>query len=98
MWQDSNELLDYALRELEVAINNQKYQLEIILNSNFPNDTNLMQRYCNNLRIKKNTELLRKKYKNYDIKSTVSLKSSFAKANLSKTFSPLVWKLTLQRR
>ena len=46
MFKNSNELLEYALRELQVAIERNKVQVEIILKERFPNDTASVRQYC----------------------------------------------------
>lgn len=40
MFKSSSELLEYALRKLQVAVKENKSQVEILLQDSFPNDTN----------------------------------------------------------
>ena len=44
MFESSNELLEYALRELQVAVKENKSQVEILLKDSFPNDTNRVRK------------------------------------------------------
>lgn len=71
MWQNSNELLDYALRELKEAVSKNKSELEIVLKEQFVGCQDDIQQICKNLKIKVITKRLRKEFCNYDIRSTV---------------------------
>ncbi len=103
MFKNSNELLEYALRELQVAVKENKSQVEILLKESFPNDTNRVRKYCDGLEMKTITEILREEFKNYDIRSTVESKG-YLKAIITfergpcEKFYPLVWKLTLRKK
>lgn len=103
MFKNSNELLEYALRKLQVAVNENKSQVEILLKERFPNDTNKVREYCDNLELKTITEILREEFKNYDIRSTVESKG-YLKAILTfergqcEMFFSLVWNLTLLKK
>ena len=103
MFKNSNELLEYALRELQVAVKENKSQVEILLEEYFPNDTNKVREYCDELEIKTITEILREEFKNYYIRSTVESKGDL-KAVLTfaegpcKIFYTIVWTLTLRKK
>ena len=103
MFKDSSELLEYALRKLQVAIEKNEVQVEILLDERFPNDTNSVKKYCDELEVKTITELLREEFKNYDIRSVVESKGylqgiiTFTKGPCIMAY-PLVWILTLQKK
>ncbi|MCI8485897.1 MAG: hypothetical protein HFJ20_02105 [Clostridia bacterium] len=71
MWQNSNELFNYTLRELKKAVKNGESELDIVLEEKCPRDDNKMNEICERLKIKAITEQLRNKFCNYDIKSDV---------------------------
>lgn len=103
MFKNSNELLEYALRELQVAIEKNKVQVEILLKERFPNDTASIRQYCDELEVKTITELLREEFKNYDIRSVVESKGdlqgviTFTKGPCIMAYL-LVWVLTLRKK
>lgn len=103
MWQNSVVLLDYALRELQVAILHNTKKVEIVLENYFTGDVNSMRKLSDNLEIKTITEILREEFTNYEIRSIVGQKGQL---NSIITFShapcvlsyPLVWELILQKK
>ena len=103
MWKNSTELLDYALRELRVAIKKGKRQVEIILDDNFLNDTKVVKKYCDELELKTITEMLREEFDDYNIKSVVKSKGdlkgiiTFERGPCA-MYYPLVWRLTLRKK
>lgn len=74
MWQNSNELLDYALRELKKAVSENKSELEIVLKEQFVGGGDDIQQICKSLKIKVITKRLRKEFCDYDIRSIVEEK------------------------
>lgn len=95
---NSNELLDYALRELQVAANTNKKSIEIILLQDFNGD---IKELCDTLKIKEITEKLRAEFNDYTIKSRV-VRRNFS-ALITYVNGPcdllyqVVWVLTLQK-
>lgn len=103
MFKSSSELLEYALRKLQVAVKENKSQVEILLQDSFPNDTNQVRKYCSGLKMKLITEILREKFKDYDIKSTVESKGAFKaiftfERGPCEMLYPLIWELTLRKK
>lgn len=103
MWQNSSELLNYAFRELQLAVEDGKQEVEIVLHKTFENDSNKIKKFSDNLKIKTITEKLSKEFGNYDIRSEVFTKRnfSFVLSHMDAPcdfFYPLVWKLTLQKK
>ena len=102
MWKNSTELLDYALRELQVAIYNGKKEVEIVLKEHCKKDIEQVKEIDNRLEIQTLTEMLREKFYNYDIKSVVGLGHlNFAIKHMDTPcdlFYPIVWKLILQKK
>ena len=102
MWQNSTELLDYALRELQVAVANNKQMVEIVLSQAFPNDYKKVKELCDTLEIKTITELLREELCEYEIRSEVatedfSMNFMFVKGPCE-FYYKLLWKLTLRKK
>lgn len=103
MFKNSTELLDHAFRELQVAIKNNKIQVEILLNERFSTNSNTVKKYCDELELKTITEILREEFSDYNIKSLVESKGylqgviTFEKGPCV-MFYPLVWKLTLRKK
>ena len=103
MWTNSNELLEHALRELKDAIANNKQEVEIILQDDFKGDINKVIQLVTNLEIRKLTEILRKEFPDYIIKSVTDKSKSFelVKCRMRKPCEfayPIVWRLTLQKK
>ncbi len=75
MWKNSNELLDYANRKLKKAMKDEKaetLQVKIELSDSFAGDSKQdIQKFAEKLEIKELTRILREKYHNYVIRSTV---------------------------
>ena len=103
MFRNSTELLDYALRELQVAVEQNKGRVEIELEEYFQDDESKIKQFCNKFEIGTITELLREEFKDYDIKSIVKLKGhlkgiiTFSRGPCSLHY-PLVWVLTLRNK
>lgn len=105
MFSNSIDLLDYALRELQVAVKKKKknQKVVIVLKQHYSkDDINKIKQYCDRYEIKEITELLREEFKEYDIKSTVRLGSltgvvTFSKGPCSLNY-PLIWELTLRKK
>jgi len=100
MWKNSTELFEYALRELRVAASTNKNYVEIVLHNALPNDPKKIKNFCDTFEIKKLTELLRKEFPDYDLKSqvatgTLSIILTFQKGPCNFNYI-LLWKLTLQ--
>ena len=74
MWKNSNELLDYAIRELQKAMkeNEEKVEIKIELTDCFTgNSKQDIKKFADKLKIKEATEKLREQYVNYTIRSRV---------------------------
>jgi len=103
MFRNSTELLDYALRELQVAVEQNKEIVEIMLKEHFECNDNKTRSFCDKFEIKTITELLREEFEDYDIKSVVELKGyltgiiTFSNGPCSLNY-PLVWILTLRKK
>lgn len=102
MFKNSNELLDYALRELEVAVANNKMEVKIVLDENFQGDKNEIYKFVDKLDIKTITQTLREKFNNYDVKSIVNTDFfnviiTYKNAPCAFVY-PLVWTLTLKKK
>ena len=105
MWRNSSELLDYAFRELQVAMEDDKQEVEIVLHEDFEDDLNKIKKLCDSLNIKTITNELREKFDNYAIRSEVFTKKNweyiltYTLGNCSFCVRyPLVWKLTVAKR
>jgi len=72
MRKNSKELLELALRELQVAIEKNESKVEIILSKRFPNSTSNIKRFCNMLELQDVTNSLIEKFKDYNITSVVT--------------------------
>lgn len=106
MWKNSNELLDYANRKLKEAIKEEKEEIvaiKIELTDSFTgNSTEDIQKFAEKLEIKEITKLLREKYANYAIRSTV--RGGHMTSLISFKDSPctiaykLFWELTLLKK
>jgi len=101
-FEDSTELLDFALRELQVAINHSNPKVEIVLDQEFSGGLNEMQEIGNKLEIRIITEIFREHFVDYKIKSDLSLKNlsmviTFERGSCS-LYYPLVWTLILQKK
>lgn len=83
----SNELLELALRELQVAIEKNESKVEITLSQRFPNNTSNIKRFCNMLELQDVTDSLIEKFPNYNITSVVKSKGLL-----------LVWILELRKK
>ena len=103
MFRNSTELLEYALRELQVAIAEERKEVEITLNDAFSGDINEVFKLSRNLEVMAVAELLRKVYNEYYIKSIIGPKVTseitikFPQLP-AKTYYPIVWKLILQKK
>lgn len=101
MWKDSTELLDYALREPEKAIENKTGNVKIILMNNFLGEKEDMIRIVEQLELKTITEMLREEYSGYNIRSEVetgTLRSVLTLRTGCNLFYPLKWKLTIVKK
>lgn len=103
MWQNSTELLEYALRELQVAVKDNRQEVRIVLREGFDGDLDEIREICDRLEIKVITDRLRKEFTDYNIKSVVG-KEGHLKMILSfengpcDIYYPLVWTLTLRKK
>jgi len=103
MFKNSIELLDYALRELQVATKENKHQVEIILSECSQSDVNEIIKLSQKLEVNSVIELLRKEYNDYSIQSMVGPKgNSEIRVKFLQfpnvTYCPIVWKLSLQKK
>ena len=103
MFENSTELLEYALRELQVAIMKGKKEVEITLSNAFSCDIAEISKLNRKLEVIKVAELLRKVYKDYFIKSVIgpnlnsNITVKFPQVS-AMTYYPIVWKLSLQKK
>jgi len=103
MLKNSTEFLDYALRELQVAIEEDKKEVEIILSDAHESKVNEIINLHEKLNVMVVAELLRMQYPDYSIKSIVWPKLTTQIAiKIPKvqtiTYYPIVWKLSLQKK
>lgn len=103
MFNNSIELLDYALRELQVAIKEDKKEVEIILSDAHEGKVNEIINLHEKLDVMVVAELLRMQYSDYSIKSIVGPKlTTQISIKLPQvpimTYYPIVWKLSLQKK
>lgn len=103
MFRNSTELLDYALRELQVAIEENKKEVEITLSSAFSRDINEIAKVNQKFQISAVAEVLRNAYKDYYVKSIVgpeiNSEITIKLPNVPAiTYYPIVWKLSLQKK
>ena len=105
MLNNSTELLDYALRKLQAAIekDEQKIKIEIELSSKFKIKKEEIKDISDSLEII--TEEIRKKLDDYEINSIVSFSNnmnfSFILCHLDAPcdfYYPLVWTLTIKKK
>lgn len=105
MRRKSKELLDMALRELHTAIKEGKEEVKITLQENSSGTQKEAERVSKKYEIKELTELIRKEFADYEVKSVIysnldnlaiiSFKNSPCKKFT--TYS-LKWKLSLQKK
>jgi len=102
MFKNSNELLDYAIREIQVAVKKKKSKVEIVLMKQCASNSRRIKRCCNNLEIEKNTHVLNEKFKDYDIKGNVKLEKigtlTRLKSGQIEFTYPLTWILVLRKK
>ncbi len=103
MFKNSNELLDYALRELQVAVENNKVEVKIVLDEYFKGEKKEIAKFADKVGIKTMTQTLREKFSDYDVKSRVGKESKFNaiityKSGPCDIFHQLIWTLTLQKK
>lgn len=103
MFESSNELLDYALQKLQVAVESNQKEVNIVLDEYFKGEKKEIKKFANQLDIKTITQMLREKFSDYDVKSIVGTESKFNAIITYKTapcdiFHCLVWILTLQKK
>lgn len=103
MFKNSSELLDCALRELEIAIEEDKKEVEIILSDVHESKTKEIINLHEKLNVMVVAELLRMQYPNYAIKSIVGPKlttqiSIKIPQVQTITYYPIVWKLSLRKK
>lgn len=70
MW-NANELLNYAIRQLTEMLKKEQTRVIIILKENFVGDENELNQLFEELKIKENTQIIRKKFQEYCVGSTV---------------------------
>ena len=105
MRKKSKELLDMALRELHTAIKEEKEEVKITLEKDSSGTQKAAEHASNKYEIKKLTELIRKEFADYEVKSVIyselnnlaiiSFKNSPCKKYASYS---LKWKLSLQKK
>lgn len=103
MFNDSNELLDHALRELQLAVEEEMTEVEIVLSYANEGKVNKIMNSHEKLNVMKVTELLRLQYPEYYIKSIVGPKLTKQMVieipKISKViYYPIVWRLSLQKK
>ena len=101
MWQNSIELLEYALRELQTAVESNKTSVEIMLDEYFLGDMERIKEIVDNLKLKEITATLLEKFNDYEIKSRVGQDGCFKAILTFKNapcaiFYPLKWNLILK--
>ena len=100
MWKNSTELLDYALRELEKAIEKDEREVKIVVDKFFTSDMDFKES-IQKWELKTITEILREEYSNYTIKSTVKnerLSMILTLKTGCTLYYPLVWILTIAKK
>ena len=97
MFKDSKELLEYAIRLLDLAERYHQYYVGIKLAEEFPNDLDEISNLCNKLELDKILGIVREKFSKYEIRSDVRIKvmNSIEKSN---SLYPLEWEITLRRK
>lgn len=103
MFKNSNELFDYALQKLQVAVSNNEMEVKIVLDEYFKGKEKEIAKFANKLGIKAMTQTLREKFSDYDVKSRVGKESKFNTIITYETapcdiFYRLVWTLVLQKK
>ena len=105
MRKKSKELLDMALRELHTAIKEGKEEVEITLEKDSSGTKEAAQCVSDKYEIKKLTELIRKEFVDYEVKSVIYSELNklsivtFEKGPCRKTaLYSLKWKLSLQKK
>lgn len=98
MWQNSNELLDYAFRELQKAIAENKQKVEIVIGRVVRNDFSEIKKVADNLDIRLITEKLRMRLNKYQIKSKVSADGQIKDHTCGDYHFLLTWELELQKK
>ena len=103
MFKNSSELLDCALRELQIAIKEGRKEVEIILSDAYEGNVNGIINLDEKLNVMVVAEILRMQYSNYSIKSVVGPKlTSEIRIKLPQiptmTYYPIVWTLSLQKK
>lgn len=102
MFKNSNELLEYALREIQVAVRKNKPKVEIILKKYCSSNAKSVKRYCKELGLEEIIQALNKEFENYNINGTVEL-AKIATVRRLKEGSiefvyPLTWILILRKK
>lgn len=105
MQKKSNKLLDIALRELKTAIEENKKEVEITLVEKFSGNKEKAEKISKKYEMKSITEILRRKFKGYEIKSEIYKKlnllaiTSFKNKPCATVVSYLlVWKLSFWKK
>ena len=105
MRKKSKELLDMALRELHTAIKEGKEEVEITLEKDSSGTKEAAKCVSNKYELKKLTELIRKEFVDYEVKSVIYGELNklsiitFEKGPCKKCASySLKWKLSLQKK
>ena len=103
LWKNSSELLEHAFRELQVAVKENKPEVEIRIQEHFSGDIKETGKIVDRLEMRTITELLREEFSQYEIKSRVGTKGKLngilsCKDSPCVLFYPLVWELTLQKK
>ena len=103
LWKNSSELLEHALRELQVAVQENKTKIEILIQKRFSGDVEAISRIAEKLEMKAITETLREEFSEYELKSRLGTKGELNailtfKDEPCSLFYPLVWELNLQKK
>ena len=102
MFKNSNELLDYSLREIQVAVSSNEGEVKIVLDECFKGEKKDIVKLTNELKMKEITEKLREKFSDYTVRSIVGPESLNAiityKTGPCDILYRLVWTLTLQKK
>ena len=105
MRRKSKELLDMALRELHTAIKEVKEEVEITLEKDFDGTQKAAEHFSKKYETKKLTELIRKEFADYEVKSIIYGKPNYLaivcfsnKSCTNAASYSLIWKLSLQEK
>lgn len=98
-----DELRQKALNKVAEAIKEQATEVKILLSKGFTNNTASVKDCCEKLEIKQITELLRERFSEYQIKSSVASEGhltgvlTFSSGPCTLVY-PLVWTITISKK